>query len=176
MKRRLAVTLFSLLVFFSSNHLHTLAAEKKEALVSFSKRYIGVPYKWGGTTPKGFDCSGFVTYVYKEFGVTLPRTAEKQYQHGEKIAKNELESGDLVFFATYKKTASHAGIYIGDNKFIHASSSKGVMISELDESYWKKRYLGARRYFGDGGANVAKASVLKMGKTVALDNLKSLKR
>ncbi|HZG59640.1 MAG TPA: C40 family peptidase [Anoxybacillus sp.] len=176
MKRRLAVTLFSLLVFFFSNHLHTLAAEKKEALVSFSKRYIGVPYKWGGTTPKGFDCSGFVTYVYKEFGVTLPRTAEKQYQHGEKIAKNELESGDLVFFATYKKTASHAGIYIGDNKFIHASSSKGVMISELDESYWKKRYLGARRYFGDGGANVAKASVLKMGKTVALDNLKSLKR
>jgi peptidoglycan DL-endopeptidase LytE len=176
MKRRLAVTLFSVLVFFFSSHLHTLAAEKKEELVSFSKQYIGVPYKWGGTTPKGFDCSGFVTYVYKEFGVTLPRTAEKQYQNGEKVAKNDLEAGDLVFFATYKKTASHAGIYIGDNKFIHASSSKGVTVSALNESYWKKRYLGARRYLEDGGANVAKASVLKMGKSVALDSLKSFKQ
>lgn len=151
------MTLFSFLFFLLSSQLHTLAAEQKEELVAFSKQYIGVPYKWGSTTPKGFDCSGFVTYVYREFGISLPRTAEEQYQRGEKVAKGDLEAGDLVFFATYKKTASHAGIYIGGNKFIHASSGKGVMISALDESYWRKCYLGARRYLEDE-ESVAKAN------------------
>ena len=154
MKRGLVVTLFSSLLFFSS-YIHTFAKEQKGDIVSFSKQYLGVPYKWGGTTPKGFDCSGFITYVYREFGVNLPRTAEEQYEKGEKVAKDDLETGDLVFFATYKKTASHAGIYIGDNKFIHASSGRGVMISDLDESYWRKSYLGARRYL-DGKEDVAK--------------------
>ncbi|WP_051530004.1 C40 family peptidase [Anoxybacteroides tepidamans] len=146
MKRGLILTIFSFLFFFSS-YIHTFAAEPKKDIVEFSKQYIGVPYKWGGTTPKGFDCSGFVTYVYREFGVNLPRTAEEQYKKGKKVEKGKLAVGDLVFFATYKKTASHAGIYIGDNQFIHASSSKGVTVSALDEKYWKNSYLGARRYF-----------------------------
>ncbi|MCZ0757090.1 C40 family peptidase [Anoxybacillus sp. J5B_2022] len=150
MKQRLAIIMASLFVFFSG---HYAFAEELD-IVSFSKQYIGVPYKWGGTTPKGFDCSGFLTYVYREFGVNLPRTAEEQYRKGEKVEKDDLAVGDLVFFATYKKTASHAGIYIGDNKFIHASSGKGVMISDLDESYWRKSYLGARRYF-NGAKEVA---------------------
>lgn len=150
MKQRLAMVIVSLFVFLSG---HYAFAEELD-IVAFSKQYVGVPYKWGGTTPKGFDCSGFVTYVYREFGVSLPRTAEEQYQRGEKVAKDDLEVGDLVFFATYKKTASHAGIYIGNDKFIHASSNKGVTISDLDESYWRKTYLGARRYF-DGEEEVA---------------------
>lgn len=144
MKQRLVMIIVSLFVFLSG---HYTFAEELD-IVAFSKQYVGVPYKWGGTTPKGFDCSGFVTYVYREFGVSLPRTAEEQYQRGKKVSKDDLAVGDLVFFATYKKTASHAGIYIGNDKFIHASSNKGVIISDLDESYWRKAYLGARRYFG----------------------------
>lgn len=143
MKQRVMMAIVSLFVLFSGRY----ALAEELDIVAFSKQYVGVPYKWGGTTPKGFDCSGFVTYVYREFGVSLPRTAEEQYQRGEKVAKDDLEVGDLVFFATYKKTASHAGIYIGNDKFIHASSNKGVTISDLDESYWRKTYLGARRYF-----------------------------
>lgn len=150
MKQRLAMVIVSLFVFLSGRY----AFAEELDIVAFSKQYVGVPYKWGGTTPKGFDCSGFVTYVYREFGVSLPRTAEEQYQRGKKVSKEELAVGDLVFFATYKKTASHAGIYIGNDKFIHASSNKGVTISDLDESYWRKTYLGARRYF-DGEEEVA---------------------
>lgn len=123
-----------------------VGAEGNESLVEYAEAYIGVPYKWGGTTPSGFDCSGFMTYVFKEFGVQLPRTSADQYYQGEKIDRSQLVPGDLVFFTTYKAGPSHAGIYVGDNNFIHASSSKGVIISSLDSTYYKSRYLGARRY------------------------------
>jgi cell wall-associated NlpC family hydrolase len=108
-------------------------------------RYKGTPYKFGGTTPKGFDCSGYVWYVYKERGKNIPRTADKQYEAGKKVSYKELQPGDVVFFSTYAKGASHCGIFLGGGKFIHASSSRGVMISSLSDSYWKPRYLGARR-------------------------------
>ncbi|EMI09537.1 C40 family peptidase [Anoxybacillus gonensis] len=147
MKRGLKV-LF-VLPFLLFHHIHTFAATNEEGIVSFSKKFLGTPYKWGGTTPRGFDCSGFVTYVYRSFGIHLPRTAEEQYEKGKKVERSNLNAGDLVFFSTYKATASHAGIYIGGNKFIHASSKKGVTISDLDESYWESRYLGARRYLFD---------------------------
>ena len=113
-------------------------------LVSEAKKYIGVSYKWGGTTPSGFDCSGFLKYVFnKGAGVAIPRTVADIYKTGTKVSSPK--TGDIVFFETYKKGASHAGIYIGGNQFIHASSSKGVSISSIDNSYWSQRYLGAKR-------------------------------
>lgn len=114
-------------------------------LIQTAKQYIGVPYKFGGVTPQGFDCSGYVQFVFAKHGAQLPRTADVQYRTGKAIHRRQLIPGDLVFFTTYAPGASHNGIYIGKDQFIHASSSKGVMISRLDESYWKPRYLGARR-------------------------------
>ncbi|MFE8701709.1 C40 family peptidase [Cytobacillus sp. FJAT-54145] len=121
-------------------------AAEKESIVEYAKQYVGVPYKWGGTTPSGFDCSGFLTYVFNEYDVQLPRTSADQFNQGESVKQDELVPGDLVFFTTYKPGASHAGIYVGDNQFIHASSSKGIEVTSLDASYYKSRYLGAKRY------------------------------
>ncbi len=116
-----------------------------EDVVATAKKHIGVPYKYGGTSPTGFDCSGFVQYVYGQHGKQLPRTADKQFETGTLVQARNLKHGDLVFFTTTEKGASHCGIFIGYGKFIHASSSRGVMISSLGDMYWKPRYLGARR-------------------------------
>jgi cell wall-associated NlpC family hydrolase len=118
--------------------------DKAKQITDTAKSFIGVPYKFGGTTPRGFDCSGFVQYVFDKRKITLPRSADTQYKVGKGIAQRNLQQGDLVFFSTYEEGASHCGIYLEQGKFIHASSH-GVMISRLDESYWKTRYLGARR-------------------------------
>lgn len=107
--------------------------------------YVGVPYKFGGTTPQGFDCSGFVWYVFNKHFQKLPRTADTQFKAGKPVFKNELQRGDLVFFTTYESGPSHCGIYLENGRFVHASSSRGIMISRLDDFYWKPRYLGARR-------------------------------
>lgn len=114
-------------------------------IVASSMDYIGVPYVFGGTTPYGFDCSGYVQYVFANAGISLPRTADVQYEVGTPISTTELVTGDLVFFTTYTYGASHVGIYIGDNNFIHASSSRGVTIDSLGSSYWSSHYIGARR-------------------------------
>ena len=117
------------------------------AVINTAKQYMGVPYVWGGAIPTGFDCSGFTQYVLKQNGITIPRTAAEQYQSGISIMKSNLKIGDLVFFTTYKPGASHVGFYLGDGKFIHASSAaKQVTISSLDEAYFTERYIGARRY------------------------------
>lgn len=120
----------------------TTTAQK---IITTAKKYIGVPYKWGGTSPSGFDCSGFVQYVFKAHGITLPRTSQQQYKVGTAVSKANLKPGDLVFFNTSGSGVSHLGIYIGDNQFIHASTSKGVTITSLSNSYWSARYIGARR-------------------------------
>lgn len=118
------------------------------AIIRTAKQYIGVPYVWAGTSPSGFDCSGLVYYVFKQHGISLNRTAKTQYQHGTFIPKGNLQPGDLVFFEnTYTTGISHVGIYIGDGQFIHASSSKGVTISSLSNTYWAGHYYGARRVF-----------------------------
>ncbi len=115
-------------------------------IVETAKKYIGVPYLWAGTTPAGFDCSGYTQYVFKQHGIALNRTTDTQYQQGTYVSKEELQPGDLVFFQnTYRPGISHVGIYVGDGKFIHASSSQGVVISALSNSYWTPRYYGARR-------------------------------
>ena len=118
----------------------------QDKVIHEGKKYIGTKYRYGGTTPKGFDCSGFIGFTYKKAtGRTLPRTAAQMYKTGKPVSKANLKKGDLVFFSTVKKGASHAGIYIGNNQFIHASSSKGVTITALSNSYWKSRYIGAKR-------------------------------
>ncbi|MEG0969808.1 MAG: NlpC/P60 family protein [Acidaminococcaceae bacterium] len=114
-------------------------------IVQTAAKYKGVPYKFGGTTPQGFDCSGFVCYVFKQQKATLPRLADAQALLGKFVLQRELQVGDLVFFTTSEPGASHVGIYAGKHKFWHASSSKGIMLSDLSDTYWKPRYYGARR-------------------------------
>lgn len=118
----------------------------RQAIVDDAKKFLGTPYLWGGTTPKGFDCSGFVQYVLNKNGISIPRTTELQCKVGTYVAKSDLIPGDLVFLQnTYRAGVSHVGIYIGDGKMIHASSSKGVTISDLHNSYYTKHYHSARR-------------------------------
>jgi len=113
------------------------------ALTSSALRFLGVPYVFGGTSTSGFDCSGFVQHVFAMLGVGLPRTADAQYDVG-KPAVGGPRPGDLVFFDTYGGV-SHVGIYLGKGQFVHASSSHGVMVSHLSDSYWAARYVGAKR-------------------------------
>lgn len=114
-----------------------------EKLLAEAKKYIGVPYVWAGNTPTGFDCSGYLKYVFQTQGVTIPRTVATIWAAATPVTSPV--KGDLVFYATTAKSPTHAGIYIGDNKFIHAGSSTGVTITDMNNSYWKPRYLGARK-------------------------------
>ena len=116
-------------------------------LLNIAMRFGGVPYVWGGETPEGFDCSGFVQYVFRQIGINLPRTDDVQYELGRKVLQSELQAGDLVFFETYEPGASHNGIYVGDGNFIGANSGTGVAVASLASPYWSTRYLGARRLF-----------------------------
>lgn len=121
---------------------------KADRVVQTAKRYQGVPYVWGGKTPSGFDCSGFTSYVLSSNGIYAGRTTEQQYSQGYWVSKANLMKGDLVFFSTYKAGPSHVGIYLGNGKFINASSSYGVTISDMSYSYWAERYIGAKRIIG----------------------------
>lgn len=114
-------------------------------IVELAKTFMGVPYVFGGTTPSGFDCSGFLQYVFKMYGINIPRLADEQYLLGEPAKTSQLSVGDLVFFSTYLEGASHCGFYIGDEKFLHTSSSRGVRIDSLNDSYWKPKFLGGKK-------------------------------
>ena len=121
---------------------------KASELVMQAMGLLGVPYKRGGNSEeKGFDCSGFVRYMYeKSVGLVLPRRAEEQAKVTEEISRSELKPGDLVFFNTLKRTFSHVGIYVGDGKFIHAPRpGKAVRVDDMREAYWQQRFNGARR-------------------------------
>ena len=122
------------------------ASPARSRIVTEAKKYLGVPYVWGGSTPDGFDCSGFVQYVLKQYNVNIPRTTEQQVYVGTYIPKKDLRPGDLVFLQnTYRAGVSHVGIYIGNDQMIHASSSKGVTISNLSNSYYLQHYHSARQ-------------------------------
>jgi cell wall-associated NlpC family hydrolase len=116
-------------------------------VVSVAMKYLGARYVFGGTSPAGFDCSGFIWYVHKSLGKSVSRGLWGQLNGGPRIPLNALQPGDTVFFAnTYMPGLSHAGIYIGGGRFIHASDeSSGVKISSLSDSYWGPRYIGASR-------------------------------
>ncbi|OKP95898.1 C40 family peptidase [Paenibacillus sp. P46E] len=106
---------------------------------------IGTTYKFGGTSTSGFDCSGFTSYVFKNVGLTLPRTSKAQFSVGTSVSRSNLRSGDLVFFNTFGSGVSHVGIYVGGGKFAQSSSSRGVTITSLSQAYWANRYVGAKR-------------------------------
>ncbi len=121
----------------------TTAGLNGSAIVEAARTQMGTPYVWGGTSPNGFDCSGFIQYVFQEEGITIPRTVSEIYNFSKPIAEPSV--GDLVFFETYKPGPSHMGIYVGNGSFIHAGESKGVEVSEMSNSYWQERYIGATR-------------------------------
>lgn len=126
------------------------ASSKGSEIVAYAKQYLGVKYVYAGASSKGFDCSGYTMYVMKHFGYNLPHTATGQMGYGTSVAKSALQPGDLVFFCDPSrsggKVASHVGIYIGSNQFIHASSGGGkVQIDSLSKAYYAKYYVGARR-------------------------------
>lgn len=112
-------------------------------VVELAQRFVGAPYVWGGMSPNGVDCSGFVQEVFRLSGHTLPRLADEQFQQTSPI--DQPQPGDLVFFTTYLPGPSHVGISLGGQDFLHASSSRGVTRASLDDSYFKSRYLGAHR-------------------------------
>ncbi|KIL42401.1 hydrolase Nlp/P60 [Gordoniibacillus kamchatkensis] len=121
----------------------------KQNLIADTSTYNGVPYVWGGTTPSGFDCSGFVYFMFNKFGVAMPRsTSSELFQTGFAVGRSALQPGDLVFFSDNQDgTVSHVGFYVGGGSFISPTRSAGVKIQSLDNSYWGPRYLGARRVY-----------------------------
>ncbi len=131
--------------------------DKTETLINNAMQLIGVRYRWGGNTPQsGLDCSGFVRYVFNDtFGFLLPRKSAQMSKVGLEIGKEELRPGDLVFFNTMRHAFSHVGIYVGDNKFIHAPSrGKSIRVDDMTKVYWEKRYNGARRVENSSGFDV----------------------
>ena len=113
-----------------------------QAVAALARRHVGAPYRWGGSSPSGFDCSGLVRYVYAQVGVALPHNAAKQYRLGAPVTRGELEPGDVVFFDRLR----HNGIYVGDGLFIHArQTGRGVNIARLDDGWYASHWVGARR-------------------------------
>ncbi|MGM0614822.1 MAG: C40 family peptidase [Pseudomonadota bacterium] len=121
------------------------SAAVRQALLAQHQRWVGTPYRLGGTNERGIDCSALIQNVYRDtFNLQLPRTTRQQVKQGRQIDRSELQPGDLVFFNP-PGAVRHAGIYVGGGRFMHASSSKGVMISRLDNSYWQRYYWQSRR-------------------------------
>ncbi|OPW93993.1 C40 family peptidase [Bacillus altitudinis] len=134
--------------FYAVKRLPVSQEMSDDQLVKDAMKYLGIPYVFGASDPKvGFDCSGFLQYLFeKSLGIYLPRSAEQQWMVGEKVARDDIRPGDFVFFSnTYKKGISHVGMYIGGDRFIHASRSESVTISYLSESYWREKWTGAKR-------------------------------
>lgn len=117
-----------------------------QQIANFARSFLGIPYVWGGAAPSGFDCSGFVYYIYNCYGILLPRVADEQYYFGHRVAAADIQPGDLVFYSTYMPGPSHVGIYVGNGQFIHASSAAGkVTLTPMSKPYYQERFLGAFR-------------------------------
>lgn len=126
------------------------ATSKGQEVVNYALQFVGYPYVYGGSSPSGFDCSGFTSYVYKHFGVSLNRSAADQLDNGTPVSKSDLRPGDLLLFkkGNSSKRATHAALYIGNGQFVHASTAKtGVKINKLTDSYYTKGLVGCRRIF-----------------------------
>ncbi|MGD7046333.1 C40 family peptidase [Jeotgalibacillus proteolyticus] len=122
------------------------STDYKPKAISAAKSQLGVRYLWGGMSSKGFDCSGLVNYAFAKAGKTLPRTSGEMYKKGTSVSLSSLKPGDLMFYATSGgKKVTHVSIYIGNGEMIHSASNKGVSIASINNSYWKQRYIGAKR-------------------------------
>ncbi len=159
LKSMLATLCFCLLWQVSARADDTLSerlVKVAQPILHYALDLIGAPYKYGGSDPdKGMDCSGYVRHVYKQAAnIELPRDARSISEQGQPINTEELKPGDLVFFNTMRKAFSHVGIYAGDDKFIHAASSRTgvVTVSDMKQGYWAKRFDGARRVLNNDSA------------------------
>jgi cell wall-associated NlpC family hydrolase len=117
------------------------APDRGTTVARLAVAYLGVPYVWSGSSPSGFDCSGLVAYVYSRVGISIPHNAAQQFHYGTPVPRSQLAAGDLVFFDHLR----HNGIYLGDGRFVHATSPGGVKIARLDEDWFRQRWVGARR-------------------------------
>jgi len=143
--KKLIVVLSLAVMFGSVSPIMGEAATYHTKAISNAKSNLGVKYLWGGTTPKGFDCSGLVRYSFGKAGKSLPRTSQEMYAKGVRVTK--LAPGDLLFFGPTKASKpTHVAIYMGNGQMIHSASSKGVSITTTSNSYWKPKYLGAKRF------------------------------
>jgi LysM repeat protein len=130
----------------SEDEVIGLATVASSELEQVAFNYLSTPYRFGGNSSKGIDCSAFVQKVFREVDVNLPRSAREQFREGEEVGRDDLQPGDLLFFRTYAKYPSHVGIYLGDGKMIHASSrSRRVVVTDIDFPYYRKRFIGAKR-------------------------------
>lgn len=133
----------------ASESTNVQVTKKVSNIITNAQSLKGIKYAWGGTTTKGFDCSGFIQYIYKKSGISLPRTAAEMSKQGTTISsKSQLKAGDLVFFATgsTKHKITHAGIYMGNNKVIHSTTSKGVSVTDInDKYYWGNKFIKGQR-------------------------------
>lgn len=144
------LAVFLLLIFFSQGCSSSRKIRKnekaiEERLMRAYSHWKGTPYRFGGSTSSGVDCSALIQNIYrKEFGINLPRTTVEQIKSGKRVKPKNLKSGDIVFFKTGRRQL-HSGIYLRGGKFMHASTSQGVIISEMKNAYWRKRFVRARR-------------------------------
>jgi cell wall-associated NlpC family hydrolase len=145
LKKTVALLLTAVMLYAFSAGTASAATPLNETIDSL----IGTPYKYTGTTEKGFDCSGFTRYVFAKFDIDLPHSSKSQNDEGFWVDKSELREGDLVFFNTDGKGISHVGVYIGDGMFAHAATNSGVIKTSLNDPYYKKRYVSARRILWD---------------------------
>ena len=126
----------------------TTASGTGAKLVELAKSKLGCKYVWGATGPNQFDCSGLTSWCHKQVGINIPRTSLEQSKSGKAVSKSNLQPGDLIFWKTTSAEVGHVGMYVGNNQFIHApNKSKPVKYDSLDNSYYKSRYVRARRYY-----------------------------
>lgn len=134
----------------ANDNVSSVPPSSSGSAVSIAYQYLGVPYVYGGASPSGFDCSGFTMYVYNQLGISLPHGATPQLKYGTYVSRSELQPGDLVFFSDGSYPASHVGIYVGGDEFIHASSSSSngycVCVSSLNSNYYSRNFVGGRRF------------------------------
>ncbi len=131
-----------------SGYSSKLSSGARARIIATAKRYLGVKYRYGGTTPRGFDCSGLVMYVFRKNGIKISRSAKRQFYRGKRVYLKRAKPGDLVFFQTSRyKRISHVGIYLGNYRFIHAPrTGKRVSYASIRTRYWRKRLVGVVRY------------------------------
>ncbi|MBB6450438.1 hypothetical protein HNR44_002421 [Geomicrobium halophilum] len=156
-----ATSVLLALTVFSANT--DLADASVSDVIDEAKSHLGVPYQFGGTTPSGFDCSGYLVYIFNQTtDETLPRTAAQQSNYGESISKSDLQKGDLVFFNTRGSGVGHSGMYIGGGEFIHSSASQGISIADIDDPYyWGDRYVGAQRVLEENNKEKVKSETFE---------------